>query len=104
MKTLSYTSAIAAIGLLTAITVGPAFGQGFQVHRHCTSSQFAGTTCRTTVVPLVAVEPTAEELAAKATRIAQWEAYCQPKRTYDNEGVIRLVYAKRGCEFGRSED
>ncbi|MEA3161755.1 MAG: hypothetical protein QOD95_3303, partial [Gammaproteobacteria bacterium] len=21
----------------------------------------------------------------------------------DNEGVIRLVYARKGCEFGRSE-
>jgi len=28
---------------------------------------------------------------------------CKPKRTYDDEGVVRLLYARKGCEFGRSE-
>lgn len=35
--------------------------------------------------------------------IAKWEEFCQPRRTYDEYGVVRLVYAHKGCEFGRSE-
>lgn len=101
MKTLSYSSAIAALGLLTAVTIAPAFGQGYQVRRSC--SMFAGG-CTTTVVPFQPVELSPEEVAAKEASIAKWEAYCQPKRTYDDLGMIRLVYAKKGCEFGRSED
>lgn len=105
MRCLSYGGALAAMGLLAVVTVGPAFGQGFQVHSRCTASLFAGgSTCTTSVTPLQAQEPTAEELAAKAARIAQWEAYCRPRRAYDNEGVVRLIYEKKGCEFGQSED
>ena len=44
-----------------------------------------------------------DEEAAKQDRIRKWESFCRPARTYDSEGVIRLVYAHRGCEFGRSE-
>jgi hypothetical protein len=36
-------------------------------------------------------------------RDKKWEAFCKPARTYDDLGVVRLVYAQSGCEFGRSE-
>ena len=45
----------------------------------------------------------AADEAAKQERIKKWETFCKPARTYDSEGVIRLVYARKGCEFGRSE-
>jgi hypothetical protein len=48
------------------------------------------------------VQEAADE-AAKQERIKKWETFCKPTRTYDSEGVIRLVYARKGCEFGRSE-
>lgn len=34
---------------------------------------------------------------------AKWLEFCQPTRTTDAEGVIRLRYAHKGCEFGRTE-
>jgi len=44
-----------------------------------------------------------EDEKAKRASIEKWEAFCKPKRTYDDEGVVRLLYARKGCEFGRSE-
>ena len=44
-----------------------------------------------------------EDEKARRASIEKWEAFCKPTRTFDNEGVGRLVYAKKGCEFGRSE-
>ena len=44
-----------------------------------------------------------EDEKARRASIEKWEAFCKPKRTYDDEGVVRLVYARKGCEFGRSE-
>lgn len=46
---------------------------------------------------------TAEDRKAQADEIAKWEAFCQPRRGRDEYGVIRLSYAQKGCEFGRSE-
>jgi hypothetical protein len=79
--------------------------QAWDVNTTCTYSKFFGRTCRTSVI---ADQPRnyaqeAEDETAKQERIKKWEAFCKPTRTYDNEGVIRLVYAKKGCEFGRSE-
>ena len=44
-----------------------------------------------------------EDEKARRASIEKWEAFCKPQRTYDNEGVTRLTYARKGCEFGRSE-
>jgi hypothetical protein len=96
MKTLF---AIAALALMSGSA------QAWDVNTTCTYSQFYGRTCRTSVT---ADQPRnyaqeAEDEAAKRDRIKKWEAFCKPARTYDSEGVIRLVYARKGCEFGRSE-
>lgn len=38
---------------------------------------------------------------AAASRYRRWRAFCKPVETLDAFGVIRLTYAKPGCEFGR---
>jgi hypothetical protein len=96
MKTL-YAFAVLALMSVPA--------QAWDAVTTCTYSQFYGRTCRTSVLadqPRDFALEAADE-AAKQERIKKWEAFCKPARTYDNEGVIRLVYAKKGCEFGRSE-
>jgi hypothetical protein len=40
---------------------------------------------------------------AKEEKIAKWEAFCQPAKQMDSEGIVRLTYAHKGCEFGRDE-
>jgi hypothetical protein len=79
--------------------------QAWDVNTTCTYSRFYGNTCRTSVIadpPRDAAQEAADE-AAKQERIKKWETFCKPTRTYDSEGVVRLVYARKGCEFGRSE-
>jgi hypothetical protein len=96
MKTLG---AFAVLALMSV----PA--QAWDVNTTCTYSKFYGRTCRTSVIadqPRDYAQEAADE-AAKQERIKKWEAFCKPARTYDSEGVIRLVYARKGCEFGRSE-
>jgi hypothetical protein len=77
----------------------------WDINTTCTHSKFYGSTCKTSVIadqPRDYAQEAADE-AAKQERIKKWEEFCKPTRTYDREGVIRLVYAKKGCEFGRSE-
>ena len=77
----------------------------WDVNTTCTYSRFYGNTCRTSVIadqPRDYAQEAADE-AAKQERIKKWEAFCKPARTYDDLGVVRLVYAQSGCEFGRSE-
>jgi hypothetical protein len=77
----------------------------WDINTTCTWSKFYGRTCKTSVIadqPRDLAQEAADE-AAKQQRIRKWESFCKPARTYDGEGVIRLVYARPGCEFGRSE-
>ena len=93
--------AIAALALLST----SASADGWDVVERCTYSKFFGRVCTTSYRDVVS--PTAAEIqeAEKERRasIEKWEAFCKPTRTIDSEGVGRLVYAKKGCEFGRSE-
>ena len=68
-------------------------------------SQFFGSLCTTTYLddPPRDLAQEKEDEKARRASIEKWEAFCKPQRTYDKEGVVRLVYAKKGCEFGRSE-
>ena len=77
----------------------------WDVIRTCNYSRFYGDTCKTSVIadPVRDTAQEAADEAAKQERIKKWETFCKPTRTYDSEGVIRLVYARKGCEFGRSE-
>jgi hypothetical protein len=86
-----------------ALTCGSA--NAWDINTTCTYSRFYGKTCKTSVIadqPRDLAQEAADE-AAKQQRIKKWESFCRPARTYDSEGVIRLVYARPGCEFGRSE-
>jgi hypothetical protein len=40
---------------------------------------------------------------ADAERDAQWEAACKPTFRTDKLGVTRYIYAREGCEFGRTD-
>ena len=96
MKTL-YAMAILALVSTSA--------QAWQVVERCTFSKFYGRVCTTSYLddpPRNSAQEQEDERAKRAS-IEKWEAFCKPARTYDREGVVRLVYAKKGCEFGRSE-
>jgi hypothetical protein len=96
MKTLY---AIATLVLLSSSA------QAWQVVERCTQSQFFGSVCTRSYLddpPRNAQQEQEDERARRAS-IEKWEAFCKPRRTYDEEGVVRLVYARKGCEFGRSE-
>ena len=79
--------------------------QAWQVVERCTHSQFFGKVCTTSYLDDPSRNATQELEDEKVRRasIEKWEAFCKPTRTYDKEGVVRLVYARKGCELGRSE-
>ena len=91
--------AIATLALLSTSA------QAWQVVERCTYSKFHGRVCTTSYLddPVRSEAQDQEDARARRTSIEKWEAFCKPQRTYDNEGVVRLVYARKGCEFGRSE-
>ncbi|SDP12512.1 hypothetical protein [Afipia sp. GAS231] len=93
--------AIAALALLST----SASAEGWDVVERCTYSKFFGRVCTTSYRELPPRNLAQEQEDEKATRasIEKWEAYCKPTRNIDSEGVGRLVYAHKGCEFGRSE-
>ena len=93
--------AIAALALLST----SASAEGWDVVERCTYSKFFGRMCTTSYrdAPPRSLAQEQEDEKARRASIEKWEAYCKPTRTFDHEGVGRLVYAKRGCEFGRSE-
>jgi len=91
--------AIAALALLSTSA------QAWQTVERCTHSKFFGSVCTTSYVddPVRNAAQDQEDEKARRASIEKWEAFCKPKRTYDDEGVVRLLYARKGCEFGRSE-
>lgn len=91
--------AIATLALLSTSA------QAWQIVERCTYSKFHGRVCTTSYLdePARNHAQELEDEKAKRASIEKWEAYCKPRRTYDDEGVVRLQYARRGCEFGRSE-
>jgi hypothetical protein len=95
--------AIATIALLSISTSASA--EGWDVVERCTYSKFFGRMCTTSYrdAPSRSLAQDQEDEKARRASIEKWEAYCKPTRTYDREGVGRLAYARKGCEFGRSE-
>jgi hypothetical protein len=83
--------------------------QAWELRTSCAYSRFYGTgSCRTIGIPDQPppqrdAAQEAEDRRVKLEEIKRWEAFCKPTRTYDTLGITRLVYAKNGCEFGRSE-
>lgn len=97
--------AIAAFALVSTSMSMSTSAQAWDLVERCTYSKFFGRTCRTTYYEDEARNPAQEleDQRARRASIEKWEGFCKPQRTYDNLGVVRLVYAHKGCEFGRSE-
>ena len=96
------------IYFIVALTLMSSAAQAWEVRTSCAHSRYYGSTsCRT-----VGIEDQpqtrdtaqeAEDLKLKQEGIKKWEAFCKPTRTHDELGMVRLVYARNGCEFGRTE-
>ncbi len=101
MKTITYV--IASLAMM----VGSA--QAWEIRSNCSTSWYFGSgSCRIIGTEDRPVAPRdyaqeAEDLRVKQAGIKKWETYCKPVRNYDDLGVVRLSYARQGCEFGRIE-
>lgn len=72
-----------------------------------------GITCTTRVLPNMSADPrviripqleySAEDRAARDEREAKWVEFCAPRIVTGADGIGRYVYAKPGCENGRTE-
>ena len=97
-----------SIYFIVALTLMSSAAQAWEVRTSCAHSRYYGSTsCRT-----VGIEDQpqtrdtaqeAEDLKMKQEGIKKWEAFCKPTRRQDELGVVRLAYARSGCEFGVSE-
>jgi hypothetical protein len=97
-----------ALGVIAFLALMLSSAQAWEIRSNCIGSRYFGSgSCRVVGIddlPLVrdwAQE--AEDRRIKEAGIRKWEAFCKPTRTYDSLGMVRLVYARQGCEFGRSE-
>jgi hypothetical protein len=91
------------VALAATALSAPAHADGLQFN--CRSAAYYGTymtNCALESSPAPR-KLTAEEVAAQEREAAKWEAFCHPVKVPDDEGVIHLRYAHKGCEFGRSE-
>jgi hypothetical protein len=86
----------------------PALAGSYASTWGCKYSRFYGyNNCRSTwtKIPDPVRDPEQERLDAIAQQRedARWEEFCKPTFRADEYGVRHAAYAKRGCEFGRSE-
>jgi hypothetical protein len=96
------------IYVIAVVALMSSSAQAWEERTTCAHSRFYGTlSCRTVGIEdqRQARDPAqeAEDHKAKQEGIKKWEAFCQPTRTHDEFGVVRLAYARNGCEFGISE-
>jgi hypothetical protein len=91
--------------MIAALALTPSSAGAWEITTQCTYSRFFGKTCHTVGIDDQERDPAQEaaDLRILQERDKKWEAFCKPARTYDDLGVVRLVYAQSGCEFGRSE-
>jgi len=94
---------IALAAVATLASCAPALAEGVKLN--CRTTSYGGTfnggcVLETLQGPRVLTDAEAAALKAEDDK---WLAFCKPVREPDNEGVIHLRYAKKGCEFGRSE-
>jgi hypothetical protein len=97
-----------AIYVLIGLALMTVSAQAWEIRETCSHSRYYGTSsCRTVGIedqPITRDSAQeAEDAKARQQRIKNWEAFCKPTRTYDELGVVRLIYAEKGCEFGRGE-
>jgi hypothetical protein len=90
------------------LCASPACAGSFVSTWNCSRSWYYGyTSCMSTwtrVEPAVR-DPARQRLDAIAFQKedAKWEEFCKPTFKADKYGVRRASYAKKGCDFGRSE-
>ena len=96
------------IYFIVALTLMSSAAQAWEVRTSCAHSRYYGSRSGRTVgiedqrqARDTAQE--AEDLKMKQEGIKQREAFCNPPRTRDELGMVRLVYARSGCEFGRTD-
>jgi hypothetical protein len=94
--------------LLVGLTLMSNSALAWEMRTNCAYSRFYGTSsCRTVGTedqPFTRdYAQEAEDFKLRQERIKRWEDFCKPVRTYDDLGMVRLVYAQKGCEFGRGE-
>jgi hypothetical protein len=75
---------------------------------NCKYSRYYGSSsCKTvwTDIPdrVRDLEQERQDEIAREREDARWEAFCKPQFRADEYGVHRASYAKKGCEFGRTE-
>jgi hypothetical protein len=97
-----------AIYVLIGLALMTVSAQAWEIRETCSHSRYYGSSsCRTVGIEDQPVTrdyaQEAEDAKARQQRIKNWEAFCKPTRTYDELGVVRLIYAEKGCEFGRGE-
>jgi hypothetical protein len=96
------------IYIIAVVALMSSSAQAWEERTTCAHSRFYGTlSCRTIGIEdqRQTRDPAqeAEDYKAKQEGIKKWEAFCHPTRTHDEFGVVRLAYARNGCEFGISE-
>lgn len=92
------------VALAATALSASAHADGLQLK--CRSSYYAHNSATNCALERITSEPitlTAEENAALDREHEKWLAFCQPVKVPDDEGVIHLRYAHKGCEFGRTE-
>ncbi|MGE3868648.1 MAG: hypothetical protein AB7F51_03935 [Pseudorhodoplanes sp.] len=108
---LTLTGAAAIFALLAAVPAGEAQANGVFT-RSCMWQAGIGTCAgQWRLFPpsdpnaLSAVLSRSEEMSPEAQeRDRRWLERCKPQGRQDQYGVMRLRYAKPGCEFGKTED
>jgi hypothetical protein len=97
--------------IMTAVLVvctSPALAGGYVSTFNCKYSNYYGyTNCRTTWTevpdPVRDPEQERQDAIVRQKEEAKWKEFCKPVFKADEYGVRRASYAKKGCEFGRSE-
>lgn len=90
-----------ALAALVLMISAPAYS--WEAQTRCSFGRHYSVCTRSVSEPIKIVPLTDDEVKARAEREAKWDAFCQPKKTVDDEGMTRLVYAHPGCANGRSE-
>jgi hypothetical protein len=86
----------------------PALAGSYVSTWSCKYSRYYGyNNCRSTWTkipdPVRDLEQERLDGIARQQEDARWEAFCKPTFRADEYGVHHASYAKKGCEFGRSE-
>jgi hypothetical protein len=95
------------VAALVAFT-SPALAGSSVATWNCKYSRYYGySNCKTVWTDIPDRVPDLEQerldTIARQQEDARWEAFCKPKFRADEYGVHRASYAKKGCEFGRTE-